>query len=279
MAVGSEIEWTEATWNPTTGCTKISPGCKNCYAETLTKRLKAMGQQKYKKGFQYIEHPSDVELPLTWRKPRKIFVNSMSDLFHERSTFEFTGKCFSTMIQADQHDYQILTKRPKRMAEFSELFFKYFGHKIPNFMWMGVSIENKNFVERINDLRKVRCHTRFISFEPLIGSVGKVNLKGIDWAIIGGESGHHYRPVEKEWILEIIEQCKKQNVAVFFKQWGGFRPKSGGRTINRRKFSEYPQINKRNSLKSIHFDEVAFAELCISNEARKLQQHNSITVN
>lgn len=279
MAVGSEIEWTEATWNPTTGCTKISPGCKNCYAETLTKRLKAMGQQKYKKGFQYIEHPSDVELPLTWKKPRKIFVNSMSDLFHERSTFEFTGKCFSTMIQADQHDYQILTKRPKRMAEFSELFFKYFGHKIPNFMWMGVSIENKNFVERINDLRKVRCHTRFISFEPLIGSVGKVNLKGIDWAIIGGESGHHYRPVEKEWILEIIEQCKKQNVAVFFKQWGGFRPKSGGRTINRRKFSEYPQINKRNSLKNIHFDEIAFAELCISNEARKLPQYHSIPVN
>ncbi len=197
MAIGSEIEWTEATWNPTSGCTKISPGCKNCYAETLTKRLKSMGQQKYKKGFQYIEHPSDVELPLTWKKPKKIFVNSMSDLFHEKSTFEFTGKCFSTMIQADQHDYQILTKRPKRMAEFSELFFKYFGHKIPNFMWMGVSVENKNYVSRINDLRKVKCHTRFISFEPLLDSVGKVNLRGINWAIIGGESGHHYHQVEK----------------------------------------------------------------------------------
>ncbi len=245
MAVGSEIEWTEATWNPTTGCTKISLGCKNCYAETLTKRLKAMGQQKYKKGFQYTEHPSDVNLPLTWKKPRKIFVNSMSDLFHEQSIFEFTGKCFATMIQADHHVYQILTKRSKRMAEFSELFFRYFGHKIPNFMWMGTSIENKSNIFRINDLRKVKCHTRFISFEPLIGSVGKLNLKGIDWAIIGGESGHHSRSVKKEWIEEIIKQCKEQDVAVFFKQWGGFRPKSGGRTINRRKYSEYPKIKKK----------------------------------
>lgn len=269
MAIGSEIEWTEATWNPTTGCSKISPGCKNCYAETLTKRLKAMGQQKYKKGFQYVEHPSDVELPLTWKKPKKIFVNSMSDLFHENSIFEFTGKCFSTMVQADWHDYQILTKRPKRMAEFSNIFFKYFGHKIPNFMWMGTSIESRDYLYRINDLRKVKCHTRFISFEPLLGSLGKINLKGIDWAIIGGESGHHFRTVEKDWILEIIEQCKAQNVAVFFKQWGGFRPKSGGRTINRRKYSEYPKIQTKNTLKTIHFDEIAFAELCLTHEYNK----------
>ena len=272
MAIGSQIEWTEATWNPTTGCSKISTGCKNCYAETLTKRLKAMGQQKYKKGFQYVEHPSDVNLPLTWKKPKKIFVNSMSDLFHENSTFEFTGKCFSTMVQADWHDYQILTKRPKRMAEFSNLFFEYFGHKIPNFMWMGTSIESKEHVSRINDLRKVKCHTRFISFEPLLGSLGKISLKGIDWAIIGGESGHHFRTVKKDWILEIIEQCKKQNVAVFFKQWGGFRPKSGGRTVNRRKYSEYPQIEKKNSLKSINFDEIAFAELCLSHESNKRRE-------
>ncbi len=278
MAIGSEIEWTEATWNPTSGCTKISPGCKNCYAETLTKRLKAMGQQKYKKGFQYVEHPSDVELPLTWKKPKKIFVNSMSDLFHENSTFEFTGKCFSTMIQADHHDYQILTKRPKRMAEFSELFFRYFGCKIPNFMWMGVSIENQNYVSRINDLRKVKCHTRFISFEPLLGSIGKVNLKGMDWAIIGGESGAHFRSVKKEWIEEIIEQCKEQGVAVFFKQWGGFRPKAGGRTINRRKYSEYPKIKKRNTLKKIHFDESAFAELCLMHEVQKRREKQILTI-
>ena len=278
MAIGSQIEWTEATWNPTSGCTKISPGCKNCYAETLTKRLKAMGQKKYQKGFQYVEHPSDVNLPLTWKKPKKIFVNSMSDLFHENSTFEFTGKCFATMIQADQHDYQILTKRPQRMAEFSELFFKYFGHKIPNFMWMGTSIENQNYVSRINDLRKVKCHTRFISFEPLIGSVGKLNLKSIDWAIIGGESGHHFRFVEKEWIEEIIEQCKDQRVPVFFKQWGGFRPKAGGRTINRRKYSEYPEINKRNSLKNVHFDEFTFTELCLIHESVKRKEKRVLTV-
>ena len=278
MAIGSGIEWTEATWNPTSGCTKISPGCKNCYAETLTKRLKAMGQQKYKKGFQYVEHPSDVELPLTWKKPKKIFVNSMSDLFHEKSSFEFTGKCFSTMIQADHHDYQILTKRPKRMAEFSELFFEYFGHKIPNFMWMGVSIENKNYVSRINDLRKVKCHTRFISFEPLLDSVGKVNLRGINWVIIGGESGHYYRPVEKIWIEEIIKQCKDQGVAVFFKQWGGFRPKAGGRTINRKKYSEYPEIKKRNSLKRIYFDEIEFATICLMNEVQKKKKAQIPTI-
>jgi len=277
MAIGSEIEWTEATWNPTTGCTKISPGCKNCYAETLTKRLKAMGQEKYKKGFQYIEHPSDVGLPLTWKKPKKIFVNSMSDLFHEKSIFEFTGRCFATMIQADQHDYQILTKRPKRMAEFSELFFEYFGHKIPNHMWMGTSIESHDYVSRINDLRKVKCHTRFISFEPLITSVGKLNLRGIDWAIIGGESGHHYRSVSKEWIMEIIEQCAKQGVPVFFKQWGGFRPKSGGRTINQKEYSEYPKINKRNSLKNIYFDSTEFAKLCLAHEAQKKKEKQLLT--
>ena len=235
-----------------------------------------MGQQKYKKGFQYVEHPSDVELPLTWKKPKKIFVNSMSDLFHEKSTFEFTGKCFSTMILADHHDYQILTKRPKRMAEFSELFFKYFGHKIPNFMWMGTSIENNNYISRINDLRKVKCHTRFISFEPLLGSVGKVNLRGIDWAIIGGESGPHYRPVEKIWIEEIIKQCQDQGVAVFFKQWGGFRPKSGGRTINSRKYGEYPKIKKRNSLKKTRFNETAFAEICLTHEVQKRRRKTQI---
>ena len=192
-------------------------------------------------------------------------MNSMSDLFHENSNFKFTGRCFATMLKADWHDYQILTKRPKRMAEFSELFFKYFGHKIPNFMWMGTSIESQNYVSRINDLRKVKCHTRFISFEPLLGSVGKINLRGIDWAIIGGESGHNFRPVKKEWVEEIIEQCKKQRVPVFFKQWGGFRPKSGGRTINRKKYSEYPKIQRKNALKHIHFDKIEFSKLCLTN--------------
>ena len=269
MALGSGIEWTEATWNPSTGCTKVSPGCKNCYAENLAKRLKAMGQKKYRRGFEYVEHHSDVDLPLSWKKSKKIFVNSMSDLFHEKSTFEFTGKCFATMIQADWHDYQILTKRPERMAKFSELFFQYFGHKIPNFIWMGTSIENKDFKSRISHLRKVKCHTSFISFEPLLGPVGKINLRGIDWAIIGGESGHNFRRVEEDWILEIIEQCHEQNVPVFFKQWGGHRPKAGGRTIRGRKYSEYPTFNRKNKLRNIHFDEMSFAELCLKSEASK----------
>jgi len=261
MAIGSAIEWTEATWNPTTGCTKISPGCKNCYAEKLSRRLKAMGLDKYKKGFEYSEHLLDISLPLKWKKPKKIFVNSMSDLFHERSTMEFVAECFHTMIQADWHTYQVLTKRPKKMAEFSKLFVNYFGHKIPRHIWMGVSVENSDYKWRINELRKVKCHARFISFEPLIDSVGKIDLRGIDWAIIGGESGVGFRAVEKSWIKEIIHQCKKQNVAVFFKQWGGIRPKSGGRKIDGRTYDEYPIIESRkNVLKDFDFDIVSFKE-------------------
>ncbi len=248
MALGSAIEWTEATWNPTTGCTKISSGCKNCYAATLSKRLKSMGLQKYKNEFEYTEHNADIELPLGWKKPKKIFVNSMSDLFHEESTMEFVGKCFSTMVKANWHTYQVLTKRPNKMAEFSKLFYSYFGFEIPNHVWMGTTVENGDNVWRIDELRKVRCNVRFISFEPLIGSVGTVDLSGIDWAIIGGESGYGYRQVEKEWITEIIDQCKKQKVSVFFKQWGGIRPKSGGRKIDGKIYDEYPKINNTSDL-------------------------------
>ena len=185
------------------------------------------------------------------------------------------------MINADWHNYQILTKRPKRMSEFSGLFFKYFGHNIPNYIWMGTSIENEDYAHRIDELRKVKCNTRFISFEPLIGPVGKINLKGIDWAIIGGESGHNYRPVKKEWILKIIKQCKEQKVPVFFKQWGGIRPKSGGRSINRKTYDEYPIISKtHNLIKKIEFDENAFAELCLMHESQKhVQKHQKLVTN
>lgn len=244
MANGSRIEWTEATWNPTTGCTKVSSGCKNCYAATLSKRLKAMGLKKYKNEFQFTEHPEELELPLHWKKPRKIFVNSMSDLFHEKATMEFIGRCFNTMMQANWHTYQVLTKRPKKMAEFSNLFYKYFGQEIPSHIWMGTSVENGDNVRRIDELRKVKCYIRFISFEPLVGPVGQLDLDGIDWAIIGGESGFGFRPVKKEWITEIIRQCRKQKVKVFFKQWGGIRPKSGGRMINSRTYDEYPTVKK-----------------------------------
>ena len=279
MAINSGIEWTEATWNPTTGCTKISPGCKNCYAEKLSNRLKLMGVKKYKNNFKFTEHPNDLELPLTWKKSKKIFVNSMSDLFHEDARMEFIASCFSTMIRADWHMYQVLTKRSKIMVEFSEMFQKYFGHKIPNHIWMGVSIENSEYTKRINDLRKVKCNTRFISFEPLIDSVGKLNLRGIDWAIIGGESGSRHRPIEKEWVLEIIKQCKEQNVAVFFKQWGGFRPKSGGRTINGKTYSEYPAIEEvENMLKDIDFDMSSFQELTLKNYLKKQDEEQIISV-
>ena len=202
-----------------------------------------MKMKKYKNGFEYTQHSDDLDIPLEWKKPRKIFVNSMSDLFHENAEMEFIAKCFATMIKADWHTYQILTKRPQKMSEFSLLFKNFFGFTIPDHMWMGVTVENEDNVWRIGELRKVKCNMRFISFEPLVGSVGKLDLSNIDWAIIGGESGFGFRPVQKEWILEIIKQCQEQNVAVFFKQWGGVRPKSGGRVIDGKTYDEYPVPN------------------------------------
>lgn len=240
MATGSGIEWTDATWNPTTGCSKVSLGCANCYAETLTKRLHAMGQPKYRNGFAYTEHPSAVNIPTSWKKPRRIFVNSMSDMFHENATTSFILRCFEVMLDANWHTYQILTKRPHLMADFSKRFEDIFGQVIPDHIWLGTSIEDNNFIFRMDELRKARCKTRFISFEPLLGPMGPVRLDGIDWVIIGGESGAGHRPVKKEWILDIIGQCKAQKVSVFFKQWGGPRPKSGGRSINGQEYNEYP---------------------------------------
>ena len=242
MATSSTIEWTEATWNPTTGCTKISQGCKNCYAATLSRRLKAMGLSKYRREFEFTHHESETDLPLTWKKPKKIFVNSMSDLFHEEAEMEFVARCFDTMIRADWHVYQVLTKRPDKMAEFSSMFKKYFGFPVPGHIWLGTSVEDNEALFRIEHLRKAECRVRFVSFEPLLEEIGCADLSGIDWAIIGGESGHGHRPVEGDWIRGLIKQCKKQKVKVFFKQWGGPRPKSGGRHIDGRTYSEYPEI-------------------------------------
>ena len=240
MALKSGIQWTDATWNPATGCSKVSPGCKNCYAETLAHRLQAMGQPKYGNGFTYTEHPYDVDLPLKWKKPRKIFVNSMSDLFHEEADPAFVMKCFEVMIRADWHVYQILTKRPHGMAEFSLRFQERFGRVIPEHIWMGTSVEDQNRSPRIEELRQVRCKTRFISFEPLLGPVSNLDLSGVVWAIIGGESGKGFRPIRKEWVLDIILQCRRQGVRVFFKQWGGYRPKSKGRLVDGVEYNEYP---------------------------------------
>ncbi len=263
MATNSSIEWTEATWNPTTGCTKISPGCKNCYAEKLSKRLNAMGVRKYRNNFKFTEQPQDLELPLTWKKSKRIFVNSMSDLFHEDSRFEFIGSCFNVMLQAQHHVFQVLTKRPETMQEFSKLFEEFYGDIIPPHIWMGTSVENEDYKWRIDVLRKVKCHTRFLSIEPLLGSVGELNLRNIDWVIIGGESGYGYRPVQKKWIVDIIRQCKKQKVAVFFKQWGGIRPKTGGRILNGKTYDGYPKIqNIENILDEVVYDEKEFAKFC-----------------
>lgn len=249
MGDNSAIEWTNATWNPTTGCTKISSGCKNCYAEKLSTKLKRWGIKKYNNNFKFTQHEKELELPLKWKKPKKIFVNSMSDLFHEQAEFGFIERSFMTMFAANWHTYQILTKRPDKMAEFSKTFYKLFRFPIPSHIWMGTSIEDNATLHRIDDLRKVKCYSRFISFEPLLEKLNNVNLKDIDWAIIGGESGPKHRIMKEDWAWDLIKQCKKQKVKVFFKQWGGARPKSGGRVIKGKIFDQFA---KTKPLKPLH---------------------------
>lgn len=246
MATKSSIGWTEATWNPTTGCDKVSPGCKNCYAERVAKRLQAMGQPKYANGFQLITHEDTLQIPYKWKKPRMIFVNSMSDLFHVRIPFDFTDMVFDTMTWANHHIYQILTKRPDQMRRYSVHHEHVFGGIIPLHIWCGVSVESDRYLDRIDMLRKVSCHTRFISFEPLLGPLPDMNLDNIDWVIIGGESGPGFRSPRWEWINDIIDQCEERDrpIPVFFKQWGGIRPDSGGRNINGRTYDGFPSIAK-----------------------------------
>ena len=222
----SSIEWTEMTWNPTTGCTKISAGCKFCYAEVMTKRLKAMGQEKYNDGFKLRTHEESLLTPYSWKSPKIVFVNSMSDLFHKDVPLEFIKKVFHTMNNCPQHTFQVLTKR-------SDILLKY--HKELTWthnIWMGVSVEDERVVRRIDDLRKTNAKTKFLSCEPLIGPLPKMNLKKIDWVIVGGESGRTPRPMNPDWVLDIQEQCAKKKVAFFFKQWGGTNKKKTGRVLN-----------------------------------------------
>jgi protein gp37 len=233
----SSIEWTDASWNPTTGCTKVSPGCKNCYAQRLAFRLQKMGNPKYRNGFKFTVQRDALDLPLHWKEPRKIFVNSMSDLFHERMPFNYLVGCFEVMKKANWHIYQILTKRPERMQEFVEAY-----GEIPEHIWLGTSCEMSLYKKRIAILQNIDVKTRFISFEPLIGPIGKVDLSGISWAIAGGESGPSHRPISPDWVREIRDQCKKQGVAFFFKQWGGHTPKAGGRELDGRTWDEYPTV-------------------------------------
>lgn len=245
MAVNSSIEWTESTWNPVTGCNKISPGCKHCYAERMAYRLQRMGQANYTNGFKLTMHEHAVELPLHWKKPQTIFVNSMSDLFHKNVPIEFIRKVFDVMRRAHWHRFQILTKRSERLRELGPLLTW-----TPN-IWMGVSVENQEYTHRIDDLRATDAQVKFLSLEPLLGPLRKLNLKGIDWVIVGGESGPHARPMDETWVLDIRDQCarvnystRRANVPFFFKQWGGKNKKKAGRLLEGKTWDEMPRMKK-----------------------------------
>lgn len=234
MAAGSSIEWTEATWNPVTGCSKVSPGCKNCYAERLARRLQAMGQPNYRNGFRLTLQPQMLDLPLHWRKPRTIFVNSMSDLFHREVPLEFVQQVFEVMGRAHWHTFQVLTKRADRLRNLDPVL-----HWTPN-IWTGVSVESQAYAFRIDDLRETRASVKFLSLEPLLGPLPGLDLRGIDWVIVGGESGPRARPMDPAWVLDIREQCRGSNVPFFFKQWGGRRKSRTGRVLEGRTWDEMP---------------------------------------
>lgn len=234
MAQSSSIEWTEATWNPVTGCTKISPGCKFCYAERMALRLKAMGQPRYRDGFKVTLQDDLVELPLRWREPRMIFVNSMSDLFHRDIPVAFIQRCFETMRKARQHTFQILTKRPDRVVELaSELAW-------PTNIWMGTSVENADYTGRIHELQSVPAAVRFLSIEPLLGPIPRLPVSEIGWVIVGGESGPGARPIEADWVRQIRDRCIRYGVPFFFKQWGGVQKSRTGRILDGRTWDEFP---------------------------------------
>lgn len=234
MAGRSSIEWTEATWNPLTGCTKISPGCKHCYAERMSKRLKAMGNASYRHGFDLTLHDRLVEVPLSWKKPSTIFVNSMSDLFQDGVPIEFVGRVFDVMARAHWHRFQVLTKRAENLEAWAPSL------PWPDNVWMGVSVENADYLYRIDHLRKTPAKIKFLSIEPLLGPLGRMNLKGIDWAIVGGESGPKARPMEEAWVIDIKHQCDRAGVPFFFKQWGGVNKKKTGRKLLNKTWDAMP---------------------------------------
>jgi protein gp37 len=235
MALSSTIEWTESTWNPVTGCTKVSPGCKNCYAKRMAERLQLMGQPNYSKGFELTLQPQMMELPLRWKKPQRIFVNSMSDLFHDDVPLNYIYQVFEVMKAAHWHQFQVLTKRSKRLALISE-------HLVwPKNVWMGVSVENAQYVWRVDDLRRTGAAVKFLSIEPLLGSVGTIDLSEIDWVIVGGESGPGARQMKREWVIDVRRQCRAAHVAFFFKQWGGVNKKRNGRLLDGQTYDEMPR--------------------------------------
>lgn len=228
------IEWTESTWNPITGCTKISPGCANCYAERMSNRLQAMGNPNYGNAFELTLQPHMLTKPLEWKKPQRIFVNSMSDLFHVDVPFEYIQQVFEVMRQAHWHQFQILTKRADRLEELSP------GIDWPSNVWMGVSVESQEYTTRIDCLRTTGAATKFLSVEPLLGPIENLNLSGIDWVIVGGESGPGARPMKEEWVLEVLKNCQDADVPFFFKQWGGVNKKATGRVLQGRMWDDLP---------------------------------------
>jgi protein gp37 len=234
MADRSRIEWTQATWNPVTGCDKVSPGCAHCYAQTFAERWRGIPGHPYEQGFDLRLWPERLEQPLRWKRPRVIFVNSMSDLFHERIPFDFVARVFDVMERAPQHVFQVLTKRHERLAELAPKL------RWPTNVWMGVSIENKRWVGRADALREVPAAVRFVSAEPLLGPLVGLDLNGIDWLITGGESGYRHRAVKEQWIVDLQERCTDEDVAFFFKQWGGRHAKANGRALRGREWSQMP---------------------------------------
>ncbi|MDQ3009193.1 MAG: phage Gp37/Gp68 family protein [Acidobacteriota bacterium] len=237
MATNSAIEWTEATWNPLTGCNKISPGCKHCYAERLAVRLQAMGQANYVNGFKLTLQEQALKLPLQWKKPRTVFVNSMSDLFHKDVPAKFIQRVFDVMRQAHWHQFQVLTKRAERLSALNKKLIW-----TPN-IWMGVSVENRDYVHRIDHLRQTQACVRFLSLEPLLGPLPNLDLKGVDWVIVGGESGPGARRMEPEWVQDIRDQCYQAGVPFFFKQWGGVRKSKTGRDLDGRTWDDMPVVS------------------------------------
>ena len=247
MAQNSKIEWTESTWNPVTGCTKISAGCKNCYAERIALRLKAAGSPNYANGFRLTLHHHALEIPLRWRNPRTIFVNSMSDLFHKNIPFDFISKIFDVMCRASHHRFQILTKRSGRLLELSSKL------TWPENVWMGVTVENAECIFRIDHLRQTKAAIKFISFEPLLGPIANIDLEGTDWVIVGGESGPKARPMKPQWATDIRDQSLSAGVPFFFKQWGGVNKGKNGRLLNGHTWDQMPIRLESNSL-SFNYD-------------------------
>jgi protein gp37 len=240
MSDSSTIEWTDATWNPVTGCTKITVGCDNCYAERFAERFRGTHGHPFEHGFDLQLRPERIQQPFSWRRSRMIFVNSMSDLFHKDVPFSFVDQVFETMETANWHTYQVLTKRSSRMRDY--LRSRYEEGEAPAHIWCGVSVENAASSARLRHLVEAPASVRFLSIEPLLGPVGELDLEGISWVIVGGESGPRARPIEAAWVREVRDICVAQDVAFFFKQWGGFRPKSGGRDLDGREWSQFPQL-------------------------------------